>query len=608
MKNQMNKTLEVLVEAFDAYKFDETSIDYLTRIASADMSMHNEFKKYSSILSLIDFKKLRDTIEFMSSKEVYMYYIGRSAAFKLTSDANGIKEALRQVNAQARAEYLSEYPDLINKESIVLNKCSTSSQKIDYVSESIIAQINDKIKINTALSLMQVETMSKGDEKQIVSIKDYSSESFTRFLYHSLAGIISFEEMSKVVKKIETTSELYGKESTIIQFKDCYIENSLVKKGFYKDGSLPRFYIDRAVYHAVETGVPTCHVQAVDDLLMHLASFDEETYERMIFILSTIFFNNEELKSKFNQSLRFYGKDGRNGKSLFSALMQRALGKSNCQIFSISDLHDPKTLYAVANSLVAIDSDSSGKTISEDAAAMFKSLTSGERVQIKGLYQKATSIETCCSIIAFSNVLPNSSDKTSAYLRRLEIVGCNYQILDENEEVGSNSQRTKIKTSQEWFDALRSDEAAQYLTELLLIKSQILVKNRSLPKKSQAMKDLLNRFSKDNDSAAAFVEEVGLESIIGFMISEVRDKYSAWCEEADMPELKRKFNQTLSDLYGIDTLMTSNLDCINQDSNAVSLISSKAKRQVRIWRYPDETKTAEFLKDLENESIESTSA
>lgn len=604
----MNKTLEVLVEAFDAYKFDETSIDYLTRIASADMSMHNEFKKYSSILSLIDFKKLRDTIEFMSSKEVYMYYIGRSAAFKLTSDANGIKEALRQVNAQARAEYLSEYPDLINKESIVLNKCSTSSQKIDYVSESIIAQINDKIKINTALSLMQVETMSKGDEKQIVSIKDYSSESFTRFLYHSLAGIISFEEMSKVVKKIETTSELYGKESTIIQFKDCYIENSIVKKGFYKDGSLPRFYIDRAVYHAVETGVPTCHVQAVDDLLMHLASFDEETHERMIFILSTIFFNNEELKSKFNQSLRFYGKDGRNGKSLFSALMQRALGKSNCQIFSISDLHDPKTLYAVANSLVAIDSDSSGKTISEDAAAMFKSLTSGERVQIKGLYQKATSIETCCSIIAFSNVLPNSSDKTSAYLRRLEIVGCNYQILDENEEVGSNSQRTKIKTSQEWFDALRSDEAAQYLTELLLIKSQILVKNRSLPKKSQSMKDLLNRFSKDNDSAAAFVEEVGLESIIGFMISEVRDKYSAWCEEADMPELKRKFNQTLSDLYGIDTLMTSNLDCINQDSNAVSLISSKAKRQVRIWRYPDETKTAEFLKDLENESIESTSA
>ena len=337
---------------------------------------------------------------------------------------------------------------------------------------------------------------------------------------------------------------------------------------------------------------------------MHLSSFDKDTYERTTFILSTIFFNNEELKSKFNQSLRFYGKDGRNGKSLFSALMQRALGKSNCQIFSISDLNDPKTLYAVANALVAIDSDSSGKTISEDSAAMFKSLTSGERVQIKGLYQKATSIETCCSIIAFSNVLPNSSDKTSAYLRRLEIVGCNYQIIDDDEEVGSNSQRTLIETSQEWFDSLRSDEAAQYLTELLLIRSQTLVKNRSLPKKSQAMKDLLNRFSKENDSAAAFVEEVGLESIIGFMISEVRDRYSSWCEEADMPELKRKFNQTLSDLYGIDTLMTSSLDCINKDSNAASLISTKAKRQVRIWRYSDESKTAEFLKELEVENGE----
>lgn len=605
MKNQMNKTLEVLIESFDSYKFDEHMIEYLTRIAGVDMSMHNEFKKYSSILSLIDFEKLRDAVEFMSSKEVYMYYIGRSAAFKLASETSGIKEALKQANSQARAEYLSQYIDLTDDETIVLNRCSTSSQKIDYVSESIISQINDKIKINTALSLMQVEAISKDDEKKIVSIKDYSSESFTRFLYHSLAGVISFEEMSKVVKKIEITSELYGKESTIIQFKDCYIENGLVKKGFYKDGSLPRFYIDRAVYRAVETGIPTCHVQAVDDLLMHLSSFDKDTYERTTFILSTIFFNNEELKSKFNQSLRFYGKDGRNGKSLFSALMQRALGKSNCQIFSISDLNDPKTLYAVANALVAIDSDSSGKTISEDSAAMFKSLTSGERVQIKGLYQKATSIETCCSIIAFSNVLPNSSDKTSAYLRRLEIVGCNYQIIDDDEEVGSNSRRTLIETSQEWFDSLRSDEAAQYLTELLLIKSQILVKNRSLPKKSQAMKDLLNRFSKENDSAAAFVEEVGLESIIGFMISEVRDRYSSWCEEADMPELKRKFNQTLSDLYGIDTLMTSSLDCINKDSNAASLISTKAKRQVRIWRYFDESKTAEFLKEYEIENVES---
>ena len=44
MKNQMNKTLEVLVESFDSYKFDEHRIEYLTRIAGVDMSMHNEFK------------------------------------------------------------------------------------------------------------------------------------------------------------------------------------------------------------------------------------------------------------------------------------------------------------------------------------------------------------------------------------------------------------------------------------------------------------------------------------------------------------------------------------------------------------------------------------
>ena len=119
------------------------------------------------------------------------------------------------------------------------------------------------------------------------------------------------------------------------------------------------------------------------------------------------------------------------------------------------------------------------------------------------------------------------------------------------------------------------------------------------------MKDLLNRFSKDNDSAAAFVEEVGLENIIGFTISEVRDKYSAWCQEADMPELKRKFNQTLSDLFGIDTLMTSSLDLANKSSSAYSVLFSKAKRQVRVWRYTDDSKTSEFLKEHEESVMNS---
>ncbi len=601
MHKESSKTLTLLDKIFDEIDISEESKDYLVRIATTNLSIHKELLMYRSILSYINFEKIRDAIKFMSTKEIYLHYVTKSKEFSLAASQNDIQTALESANAVARQECLSKYPDLVNDESISLNRCSTASERIDFISEFIISEIGNKIRINPLLDLMMLESIDSSKSKKVETIKNYSTESFARLIYALLYREVSYDEILKVAKKIEINSILYSKESTIIQMKDCYIENGIVKKGFYTGESLPKFYIDRNVYDSVEAGKPTHYCKAVDDLIDHLSNFNSMTRARFIAILSTTFFNNEDLKNEYNHSLRIYGKDGRNGKSLFSNLLQRTFGPDNCQIFSIADLNDPKTLYAVANALVAIDSDSSGRTISEDAAAMFKSLTSGERVQIKGLYQKATTIDTCCSIIAFSNVLPSSSDKTNAYLRRLEIIRSDYQILSKDEEVGANSKRTLIDVNDEWFKELRSSEASQYFFELLVVESQRLLKSKILPERSEDMKDLLRRFAEDNDSASAFVHEVGLENIIGFTINEVKEKYRTWCEDNDMTELKRKFKQILSEQFGLDTLMTSNLSLINQLSSSYALVNSKAKNAVRVWRYKDEEKTEEFLKSLLDE-------
>lgn len=598
MLEESNKTFNALSKVFEEIELSEESRDYLVRIAKTNLSIYKELLMYKSILSYINFEKIRDAIRFMSTKEIYLHYVTKSKSFSAAAAENDIQTALEAANAVARAECLSKYRDLVEDESISLNRCSTASERIDFISEFIISEIGDKIRINPLLNLMMVESIDSSKNRKVVTIDGYSPESFARLMYALLYREVPYDEVLKVSKKIELNPTLHSKESTIIQLKDCYIENGAVKKGFYSGNALPKFYIDRAVYDSVEAGRPIHYSKAVDDLISHLSNFNDQTRKRLVALMSTIFFNSEDLKNDYNYSIRIYGKDGRNGKSLFSNLLQRAFGDANCQIFSIADLTDDKTVYAVANSLVAIDSDSSGKTISEDAAATFKSLTSGERMQIKGLYQKATTINTCCSIIAFSNVLPNSSDKSAAYLRRLEIVRCDYQILDENEEVGSNSKRTLIDLNEEWFKDLRSEEAAQYLTELLIVQSQKQLKNRSLPERSEDMKDLLKRFAEDNDSASAFIHEVGLENIIGFTINEVKEKYQSWCEENDMTELKRKFKQILSEQFGLDTIMTSNLSLINESSSGYSLVYSKAKNAVRVWRYKSDEKTEEFLKSI----------
>ena len=598
MLNELNKTLETLNEIFEEIDISQEYKDYLVRAAKTNISIHKELLMYRSILSYVNFEKIRDAIRFMSTKEIYMHYVTKSKAFSVTASQNDIQTALASANIEARKDCLHRYRDLVDDESISLNRCSTASERIDFISEFIISAVGKKIRINPLLGLMMVESIDPSKSKKVETIKNYSAESFARLIYALLYREVPYDEILKVTKKIELNSVLYSKESTIIQMKDCYVEDGLVKKGFYTGEALPKFYIDESTYASVESGKPIHYCKAVDDLIDHLSNFNNLTRDRFVAILSTIFFNNEDLKNEFNYSIRIYGKDGKNGKSLFSNLLQRTFGTDNCQIFSIADLTDPKTLYAVANSLVAIDSDSSGKTISEDAAAMFKSLTSGERVQIKGLYQKATTIETSCSIIAFSNVLPSSSDKSNAYLRRLEIIRSDYQLISEDEEVGSNSKRTLIDLNDDWFKELRSREASRYFLELLLVESQKLLETKTLPERSEDMKDLLHRFAEDNDSASAFVHEVGLENIIGFTINEVKEKYQDWCEENDMTELKRKFKQILSEQFGLDTLMTSNLALINQSSSSYALVYSKTKHAVRVWRYKSEEKTEDFLKSL----------
>lgn len=596
MNEILNDNLKSLNESKEFQNLGEIMKNHLMKAAESQINISREVRLYSPLLAIINFDKISSMIFFMTSKEMYRHYIAQSQMYKLVASNEGIDSALEQANAKAREEtFKSKYPELVEDRSLTMRQITTSFDKVDAISSYLFSMMEGKVKINSRLGIMIVDVVDEDGKHSIETISNYSQFSFAFFIYHMLRSVMNLSESEKVAEKLEGLLSLYGKTGTVIQFNDCYVKDGYVQPGFFEDADLPRFFIDRSVYQAVLNGAPINKVQAVDDLLMNLCNFDDATFKRILSVLSTIFFNNEDLKTKFNSSIRFVGKDGRNGKSIFSALMRRAFGKSNCHIFSIADLSDSKTLYAVANSLVAIDSDSTGKTISDDSSALFKSLTSGESLEVKGLYKQSEMIQTCCSIIAFSNMMPGSSDKTTAYLRRLEIVLCNYQILNPQDKVGPNSKETLIDVDESWFDALRTDEAAQYLIELLLIESQRLIRAGHYPDKPKSMELVLQMFAEENDSASAFVHEVGLEEIVGYSIAEVREKYHEWCESNDMSELKRKFNETLTDRFGLKSAIANNVALVNPSSQAYLQISAGVKKAIRCWQLPTTEKTKEFL-------------
>lgn len=602
MNDIVTENLVALQESKSFNKLGDIMKEHLTETFGSQVNMTREVKMYGSILCIADFAKISEKIFFMSSKEIYRHYVTQSQKYKLLALQDGVDHALKEANQTAREEtFRSKYPELIDDKRLTMRRVTTSFDKIDLISKDLFSMLGGSVKINSHLGLMILDIVEEDGSHQIETISNYSRKSFAFFISHMLMSVINFDEAEKIAAKVEEFLSLYGKLGTVIQFNDCYVREGIACKGFYEDEDLPRFFIDRAVYPAVESMKPTLHVQAVDDLLMNLCNFDQSIYNRIISVMSTVFLNSEYLKTKFNSSIRFVGKDGRNGKSLFSALMQRAFGKANCHIFSIADLADSKTLYAVVNSLVAIDSDSTGKTISDDASALFKSITSGESIEVKGLYREAEKIQSCCSIIAFSNMMPNSSDKTTAYLRRLEITRCDYQILNEYDKVGPNSKRSLIETDEQFFEDLRSEEAAQYLMELLLIESQKLMKTGRYPARPESMEHVLQIFAEENDSASAFVHEVGLSEIVGYSISEVRQKYHDWCEENDMTELKRKFNETLEDRFALSSKLSTSINTTNPASNAYMLLVSGSKKSVRCWQMSTVEKTKKFLEKIANE-------
>lgn len=571
----------------------------LMKTANSNTLITDGIERYSVLLDLIDFNRINRMVRFMMNLDYKNFYM-KSFEYRRLLDVGNVDSAWEEINRIARAQVFADDESLMNDETLELGRCANAVARTSVLESLLDSQFEGRVRFDTQLSMMLV----KVNDRKIVTIDQYDAKSFAKFLSSMIPSIV-LKEMTSIIKSIEETQSSNGSSNVVIQFNDCYIKDGKVYHGIFGKNELPRFFINRNVYEAVKTGKPTIHSEAVDQLLLHLCNFDERIRDRVVSVMSTVFLNSKRLKTRFNVSPRIYGKDGANGKTTFLSLIENAFGSRNVKVVSISDLDNERTVYTAANALIAIDSDSTGKTISDDAAANFKSLTSGEVMKIRGLFKNEEQVQTSCMMMALSNVLPASSDKSSAYLRRLEISRCDYQLTNDESKLGPNSKCTQIELTDEFFDEIYSDEAAQYLVELLLLTSRKLLEEGFLPPKPKSMNDIIEKFAEDNDSAAAFILDVGLDKVVGYSVAHVKEMYRNWCEENDMTELKRKFNETLEDRYSLQRKVVNIMSNVREDDNSYIQALHGAKQQVRAWVFSDAKRHKDFMKNINSLTDES---
>ena len=569
------------------------------KTANSNTLITDGIERYSVLLDLIDFNRINRMVRFMMNLDYKNFYM-KSFEYRRLLDVGNVDSAWEEINRIARAQVFADDESLMNDETLELGRCANAVARTSVLESLLDSQFEGRVRFDTQLSMMLV----KVNDQKIVTIDQYDAKSFAKFLSSMIPSIV-LKEMTSIIKSIEETQSSNGSSNVVIQFNDCYIKDGKVYHGIFGKNELPRFFINRNVYEAVKTGKPTVHSKAVDQLLLHLCNFDERIRDRVVSVMSTVFLNSKRLKTRFNVSPRIYGKDGANGKTTFLSLLENAFGSRNVKVVSISDLDNERTVYTAANALIAIDSDSTGKTISDDAAANFKSLTSGEVMKIRGLFKNEEQVQTSCMMMALSNVLPASSDKSSAYLRRLEISRCDYQLTNDESKLGPNSKCTQIELTDGFFDEIYSEEAAQYLVELLLLTSRTLLEEGFLPPKPKSMNDIIEKFAEDNDSAAAFILDVGLDKVVGYSVAHVKEMYHNWCEENDMTELKRKFNETLEDRYSLQRKVVNIMSNVREDDNSYIQALHGAKQQVRAWVFSDAKRHKDFMKNINSLTDES---
>lgn len=536
-------------------------------LLASEYVFSSAFRKYAVLLECVDFDRVYLSMKFlvdMTSEEV---------------------AAMGGIN-----EYFSRY----RKNTFWREfKPGSLSKQVDSANEMLINLLKTTFKLARFKIAEHAKTLFYRDwladnTSTIEMIDDFSYDDFRQFLLTLFAPYMKHRYSKAIVEFALEDMVSNGTSDNIIQFLDCYVKDGRVYEGMHP--TVGRFLIRKKVYEAVKNRKPTKVVKEVDQLIAHLCDYDEKNIKLMVSILATVFLNDQEMKNTLSPHLRIFGPSGANGKTTLEELLRKGFGNHNVVATQIGELDNYHFVETTVQSLIAIDGDSSSKALSSDAAATFKRIVTGDTVRSRQIYGKMRDVKSMCLLLAFCNTLPKSSDKSNAFLRRMTIIKCSDRLVDSKRFVAND----------EWFKNLRSDDAAQYIVEKLLLRAQEMLDQDvlKLPEASKATKDMLTKFSDENDSASSWVKEVGVEEIVGYQVKEVREKYEAWCEENDKTPLKRQFNEVLEVNFGLERRKVTYLR-LNPDSSYHALSKHKGGSAVNAWQFEDNKKNERYFKKLE---------
>lgn len=430
-------------------------------------------------------------------------------------------------------------------------------------------------------------------------VEDFTTSSFIDFLEIVLHTSDIFQHQLDWTNDLLTKyvyslldSEEFSTDSIandIIQFEDYYLKDGVFIKGRYS--SIPRFYINFNVSHVIESKEVSKVVKELDEFILHLCDYDPDTVKVFLSRMSTFLLNSERLKTNFSATINvLYGASGQNGKSLFMNLLKKIFDQDDITLAGLRDFNNQNYMIPkMCQSLLVVDEDASDLQLDSTAASNLKQFTHGQRMESRSIYEKTKIYRPRAMVVACTNHMPTSVDKSDGFNRRFSIFTQTHKL--------TNSEHVR---SEEWFEALRSSDAAQYLLELLILAHLGNMKRGRLLENSSRMKEINEDFVEKNDSAVMYVRSVGLKEIIGKPVKIVRENYENWCESNGVTALKNKFNTTMESKFNLRSKLCTTKS-MTVDESDLLLAGLNPMKQIRTWVHADKEINQKYI-DIFHES------
>lgn len=234
-------------------------------------------------------------------------------------------------------------------------------------------------------------------------------------------------------------------------------------------------------------------------------------------------------ETRAEKGFYFYG-SGSNGKSLFTKIITELVGKKNISNESINGMSRRFGLQSLIGKTVNISAENELKDGKAVNTENMKALISGDNITIDIKHKEPIEYKPICKLIFLVNSLPNTTDVTHGYFRKILIVPFNKKFEGANKDVNL-------------FEKIKEDEMPGILNWALEGLKRLKANNYQFTE-SNAVNELMEKYEKEQNPVIGFVEDmlvVDEESKI--LKKDLINKYYTWVHQQGIDDKNSTSNQ-----------------------------------------------------------------